>query len=121
MTDEGQSVEKIRQWTTAFLQRGFTLQYTYQKGGDSSCVYIYRFQKGKDFFDWRETSGTDELHFVVYAGGAYAFPKLPKCKRPFSLRRLLKGRTMDERRAEFAAALNAALEASEDSFFGIPL
>ena len=107
------------------MEKGFAFSYFHEKGGDSSCVYIYRFKKGRDFFDWRETSGTNELHFVVFADGQYAFPSLEKRNvklfRAFKMKHLFKKPTMDEKREIFAAALNAELFKSTDTFFGIPL
>ena len=67
--DELQIEKEMKAAFAPFLQRGFTYRYFYEKGGDSSCVYVYRFQKGKHFFDLREVSGGDELNFVVYANG----------------------------------------------------
>ena len=119
-----QSAETVKNFMQPFLEKGFTFEYFHQKGGDSSCVYIYRFKKGKHFFDWRETSGTNELHFVVCHNGEYAFPSLEK-RQPQAFRavkwRLFKKPTMDEKRAAFAAALKAELALSNGDFFGIPL
>ena len=119
-----QSAETVKNLMQAFLQKGFTFEYFHQKGGDSSCVYVYRFKKGKSFFDWRETSGTNELHFVVCRDGEYLFPVLEK-RQPQAFRtlkwRIFKKPTMDEKRAAFAAALNAELAAADNVFFGIPL
>ena len=122
---EIQSAATVQKLTAAFIEKGFAFSYFHEKGGDSSCVYIYRFQKGKHFFDWRETSGTNELHFVVYANGQYAFPSLEKRNaklfRAFKVKHIFKKPTMDEKREIFAAALNAELRISTDTFFGIPL
>lgn len=119
-----QSAETVKNFMQPFLEKGFTFEYFHQKGGDSSCVYIYRFKKGKNFFDWRETSGTNELHFVVCHNGEYAFPSLEK-RQPQAFRtlkwRLFKKPTMDEKRAAFADALKAELALSNENFFGIPL
>lgn len=108
----------------AFLERGFSYRYFYEKGGDSSCVYIYRFQKGKDFFDLREVSGGDELNFVVYADGNYQFPSLAylykKEFRAFRLSHLFKRATRAEKRAFVAGLLNQTLQ-ENSTFFGIPL
>ena len=50
--------EKIIEKEFAFLfEAGFYYEYTYDKGSDSSCVYIYRFRRGRDFFDFRTVSG----------------------------------------------------------------
>lgn len=122
---EIQSAQTVKNLTSAFMEKGFVFSYFHEKGGDSSCVYIYRFQRGKDFFDWRETSGTNELHFVVYANGEYAFPNLEKRQakifRAFKIKHLFKRATMDEKRQAFAAALNAELLAATNNFFNIPL
>lgn len=108
----------------AFLERGFSYRYFYEKGGDSSCVYIYRFQKGKDFFDLREVSGGDELNFVVYADGNYQFPSLAylykKEFRAFRLSHLFKRATKAEKRAFVAGLLNQTLQ-ENSTFFGIRL
>ena len=89
--------EQIKKLAAPFIkERGFSFQYFHEKGGDSSCVYICRFQKGKDFFDVRETSGKYELHLVVYAKGEYRFPKF---KRKFTFKSLFKKRTIDDERA----------------------
>jgi len=104
-----------------FLERGFSYRYTYEKGGDSSCVYIYRFQKGKDFFDLREVSGGDELNFVVYANGDYQFPALKylykKEWKTFSFKHLFKKPTAEEKRAFFASLICRELE--KPDFFGM--
>ena len=92
--------EKIKSLTAAFLEKGFSFSYFYQKGGDSSCVYVCRYQKGKDFFDWREVSGANEIHLVVYVNGEYRFPSLQllykKEHRMFSVKHFFKKATMDE-------------------------
>ena len=41
--------ENVKKLLAPFLEKGFVFEYLYQKGGDSSCVYICRFKKGKDF------------------------------------------------------------------------
>ena len=108
----------------AFIDKGFTYHYTYEKGGDSSCVYIFRFQKGKDFFDLREVSGGEELNFVVYCGGTYAFPLLkrlyPKEFSAFKRKHFFRKATKQERRAFFATLLNKHL-AENAVFFVIKI
>ena len=120
--DELQIETQMKQAFAPFLERGFTYRYLYEKGGDSSCVYIYRFQKGKDFFDLREVSGGDEINFVVYMGGSYQFPSLKflykKEFRAFSLKYLFKKPTKQEKRQFFAELLVKHLQ-EKDSFFGI--
>ncbi|MBQ8406805.1 MAG: hypothetical protein IJX18_03235 [Clostridia bacterium] len=105
-----------------FLERGFTYQYLYEKGGDSACSYIYRFSKGRDFFDVRELSGGEELNFVVCVRGTYAFPylksKYKKEYRSFTFKHLFKKSTSAERRGLLATVLQKEYE-SEPDFFGI--
>ncbi len=119
------SAENIKKLTAPFLEKGFSFSYFYQKGGDSSCVYICRYQKGRDFFDWREVSGGNEINIVVYVDGAYRFPSLktlyPKQYRAFKMKHLFKKATTDERRAFVADLLNAELSKNETEFFGIKL
>ena len=114
--------EQIKALTAPFMERGFTFEYFHQKGGDSSCVYICRYKKGKDFFDWRETSGTEDINIVVFVNGAYDFPSLKslykKEFRAFSIKHLLKKPTMDEKRAFIAELLIKEL-LEKPNFFGI--
>ena len=125
--NEVQSAEIIKKLLSPFLENGFTFRYFHEKGGDSSCVYISRFQKGKDYFDWRETSGTNEIHFVVYAQGQYLFPALEKrhkkAFRSFAFKHLFKKATMDEKRTLYASALKTEWEYAKPTgeFFGIRL
>ena len=120
--EEVRSAETIKSLTAPFFERGYTFEYTYSKGGDSSCVYIYRFKKGGDCFEWRETSGNYEIHLVVRVRGEYLFPDLyaryPKEKRKFAFKHFFKSATVDEKRAFFAQLLRKEL-AEHDDFFGI--
>jgi hypothetical protein len=104
-----------------FLENGFSYRYFYEKGGDSSCVYIYRFQKGRDFFDLREVSGGDELNFVVFSNGEYQFPSLKylykKQFRVFNVKHFFSKPTKQEKRAFFAELLTE--KAKTGDFFGI--
>jgi len=124
MMNELQIEKEMKAAFAAFIDRGFTYRYTYEKGGDSSCVYIYRFQKGREFFDLREVSGGDELNFVVYARGEYQFPLLkrlyPKEFSAFRRKHFFRRATKEEKRAFFAEILTAHLEKHSD-FFGILL
>ena len=124
MENELQIEKEMKAAFAAFIDKGFTYRYFYEKGGDSSCVYIYRFQKGRDFFDLREVSGGNELNFVVYAKGGYQFPLLkrlyPKEFAAFSRRHFFRKATREERRALFAQLLTKYLEEHTD-FFGIAL
>ena len=107
-----------------FLERGFSYEYTYEKGGDSSCAYIYRFRKGRDYFDVRELSGGDELNLVVHAKGEVFFPPLrylyKKQYRAFAWKHLFKKSTREERRSFLADLLTQHIQGKTD-FFGIPL
>ena len=123
--NEVQTAEEYKKLCQDFLEKGFVFEYTYQKGGDSSCVYIFRFKKGKEFFDLREVSGGNELNFVVYAKGAYAFPSLktayPKEHRDFFFKHLFKRASASERRAFITGLLKKELKSGKTEFFGIAL
>ena len=120
-----QTAEEYKRLCAKFLEKGFVFEYVYQKGGDSSCVYIFRFKKGKAFFDLREVSGGNELNFVVYTNGAYAFPSLksthPKAYRAFKIKHLFKQPSASEKRAFITGLLTQTLESCPSDFFGIPL
>ena len=122
---EVQSAEIIKSLTLPLLEKGFAFEYLYQKGGDSSCVYICRYQKGRNFFDWREVSGGEEINLVTYVNGAYGFPSVktlyPKQWRKFKIKHIFKKPTVDENRAFIASILLLELNAGKDNFFGIPL
>ncbi len=117
------TAETIKNLLAPLTEKGFSFTYTHEKGGDSSCVYIGRFQKGRDFFDWREVSGADEIHIVVYVKGEYRFPSLKtaykKEFRAFKCKHFFKRATMAERR-EFTASL-LKKEMQKPDFFGITL
>lgn len=116
------TAETIKKLTAPILEKGFAFEYFYEKGGDSSCVYICRYRKGKDFFDWREVSGGNEIHIVAYVDGNYRFPSLkylyPKQHRAFAFKHLFKKATMEEKRVFVAELLNTELKTKPD-FFGI--
>ena len=118
------TAERIKELTAPILEKGFAFEYFYEKGGDSSCVYICRYRKGKDFFDWREVSGGNEIHIVAFVDGVYRFPSLkylyPKQHRAFKLKHLFKKATLDEKRVFVAGLLNTELQTKPD-FFGIKL
>ena len=117
--------ESIKKLLAPFLEKGFIFEYLYQKGGDSSCVYICRFKKGKDFVDWREVSGGNEINVVIYMGGGYQFPSLKtkykKECRAFALKHFLKQPSLEDRREFIAQLLNKELADSGDNFYGIRL
>ena len=123
--NEVQSAEQIKKRTAPFLQKGFSFEYFYQKGGDSSCVYICRFQKGKNYFDWRENSGGKEINIVVCVNGEFRFPSLktlyPKEHRAFKIKHIFKKASVEDRRVFVASLLNAELLSGKPDFFGIPL
>ena len=116
---------RIKELTAPFFEKGFTFDYFYEKGGDSSCAYICRYKKGRDFFDWRELLGGTEITFVVYVDGQYDFPSLkkyyPKEYRSFCLKHLFKKASLDERRVFYASLLNKELQSGKPDFFGIKL
>ena len=118
--NEVATAEKIKEMTKPFFEKGFVFEYFHQKGGDSSCVYICRYKKGKDYFDWREVSGADEIHFVVYAGGQFLFPKL-KIQSGGFFKRLFRRQSIDEKRQAFANALIDELNSGKPDFFGIKI
>ena len=123
--NEVSSAEEIKKLTAPIIQKGFSFEYFYEKGGDSSCVYICRFKKGKDFVDWREVSGGNEINVVIYQNGGYQFPALKtkyrKESRAFALKHFFKQPTLDERRAFIATLLNRELAECGASFYGIKL
>ena len=116
------TAETIKDLLSPLLEKGFAFEYTHEKGGDSSCVYIGRFRKGRDFFDWREVSGGDDINFVVYVRGEYKFPSLKylykKEFRAFSFKHLFKKATLMEKRKFYAELLIKELQTKPD-FFGI--
>lgn len=123
--NEKNSWEEIARLCAPFLEKGFTFEYFHQKGGDSSCVYVYRFKKGKNFFDWRETSGKYEIHLVVSINGEYRFPNLEKrhkkLTRKWKWKHLFKRAEISEKRKFFAVLLEEELNANPTDFFGIQL
>ena len=119
--NEVSNAEEIKRLTAPIIEKGFSFEYFYEKGGDSSCVYICRFRKGRDFWDWRENSGGQEINIVVYVNGAYDFPSLKylykKEHRAFALKHFFKKATVSERRAFVASLLIRELQ--NPDFFGI--
>ena len=118
------TAETIKNLLAPLLEKGFVFEYTHEKGGDSSCVYIGRFRKGRDFFDWREVSGGDDINLVVWVDGRYKFPSLKflykKEFRSFSLKHLFKKATLAEKRKFYADLLMNELQ-TKPTFFGISL
>ena len=117
--------DKIKDRMLPFLEKGFVFEYFYEKGGDSSCVYVCRFRKGKDYFDWRETSGETAVHLMAYVNGEYRFPSVknlfPKESKMFAVKHILKKATFDEQRDFVAELLRKKLRESEGEFLGIAL
>lgn len=116
--------EKIIEKEFAFLfEAGFVYEYTYDKGSDSSCVYIYRFRRGRDFLDFRTVSGGRERNVVAFSDGQYVFPDLKlrhkKAFRAFARKHFFKKATSEELWA-FAARLLKE-EGASGTLFGIPL
>ena len=115
--------ENVKKLLAPFLEKGFVFEYLYQKGGDSSCVYICRFKRGKDYFDWREVSGEEEVHLVTYVDGEFGFPNLkltyPKRYRRFRFRHFFRKATMDDKRVLVAELLKLEMEKDPSNFFGL--
>ncbi len=115
------TAETVKNLLAPLLEKGFAFTYTHEKGGDSSCVYISRFQKGKDFFDWREVSGSNDINLVVFVGGRYLFPSLrgryKKEFRAFGWRHFLRPALMAEKREFYATLILRELQSPD--FFGI--
>ena len=117
--------DDIKAYMSPFLEKGFAYEYFYEKGGDSSCVYICRFQKGADYFDWRETSGEMAVNLMVFVQGEYRFPDVkklfPKQSKMFAVKHILKKATADEYRKFVANLLREEFAKSTTDFLGIPL
>ena len=117
------TADKVKTLMQPLLDKGCFFDYFYEKGGDSSCVYICRFRKGRDFWDWREVSGGNEINIVAYVNGNYQFPSLKylykKEYRAFSMKHFFKKATVAERRAFVASLLINELQ--KPDFFGITL
>ena len=117
------TADKVKKLMQPLIDKGCFFDYFYEKGGDSSCVYICRFKRGKDFFDWREVSGEDEVHIVTFVKGEYGFPNLklayPKQFKRFRRKHLFRKATMDEKRAFVAELLNMELQSGKPDFFGL--
>ena len=115
--------EEIARELGFVLRAGFVYEYTYDKGSDSSCVYIYRFRRGRDFFDLRSVSGGNEGTFVLYVNGQYVFPNLAmrhkKAFRAFRWKHLFKPATKAELWA-FAGMLLQE-EAKSGDMFGLKI
>ncbi len=118
------TAETVKNLLAPLLEKGFVFAYKNEKGGDSSCSYISRFQKGRDYFDWREVSGSDDVHFVAFVQGGYQFPSLkslyPKEMKKFAFKHIFKKATLAEKRVFYAELLLTYLSTHSD-FFGIPL
>ncbi len=122
--ESGVPGEEIAARYFSFLtEAGFSYEYVYDKGSDSSCVYIMRFRKGRDFLDLRTVSGGKERNVVVFSGGGYLFPDLPgrhkKLAGAFRRKHLFRRPTEEELYALEAELLKAEIE--NGKLFGIPL
>ena len=117
--------DEIKELMSPFTEKGFTYEFFYEKGGDSSCVYVCRFRKGRDYFDWRETSGETAVHLMTYVNGEYRFPSIkmlfPKENKAFIFKHILKKATFDECRVFTAELLKKELLSGKTEFLGIPL
>ena len=117
------TADKVKDLMKPIIDQGCIFDYFYEKGGDSSCVYICRFKRGKDYFDWREVSGSDDINFVTCIKGEFGFPKLnslyPKEFRRFWWKHFFRKPTMDEKRAFFASLLLREFAKDNKQFFGL--
>ncbi|MBE7079848.1 MAG: hypothetical protein E7371_01265 [Clostridiales bacterium] len=117
------TADKVKKLMQPLLDKGCFYDYFYEKGGDSSCVYICRFKRGKDYFDWREVSGAEEVHLVAYVKGEFTFPNLKtmykKEHRKFWFKHIFRKATMDEKREFVAKLLLAELDSGKPDFFGL--
>lgn len=117
------TADKVKTLMQPLIDKGCFFEYFYEKGGDSSCVYICRFKRGKDYFDWREVSGEEEVHLVTYVDGEFGFPNLkltyPKRYRRFRFRHFFRKATMDDKRALVAELLKLEMEKDPSVFFGL--
>jgi hypothetical protein len=117
--------DDIKALMAPFMEKGFVFEYFYEKGGDSSCVYVCRFKKGRDYFDWRETSGENEVHLMAFVNGEYHFPSMktlfPKQQRMFAVKHIFKKATFQEKRVFVAELLKEELCSGKTDFLGIPL
>lgn len=126
---EEKSEEKNVAWAAAEcafavpLRYGFDYEYTYDKGSDSSCVYIHRFKKAGNYFDLRVLSGVETVTVVAYVDGEYRFPdvrkKYKKAWRAFRVSHLFKKPTQNEVWRFYAEILEE--EAKSGALFGILL
>ena len=106
---------------------GFTYEYAYDKGSDSSCVYVHRFKKGNDKFELRVLSGAETVSVVAYVGGEYRFPNVKKQYRKLwrarahakGVFRLFKKPSEKDGWDFYAAAMEE--EAKNGAIFGIPV
>ena len=123
--NEVKTAEEIKRRVMPFLEKGFNFEYFYEKGGDSSCVYVCRFKKGADYFDWRETSGEMAVNLMVFVQGEYRFPSVkklfPKQSKMFAVKHILKKATADDYRKFVASLLREEFAKSTTDFLGIPL
>ncbi len=123
--EDFQSAKEMQALMQPFLDRGFTFEYAYQKGGDSSCVYIYRYKKGGSYFDLREVSGSTDMTFVVWSDGAYQFPSIkgiaPKSYGAFKRKHFFRKATRREMREFVTDVLKEKLRTDPSVFFGIKL
>ena len=117
------TADKVKNLMQPLIDKGCFFDYFYEKGGDSSCVYICRFKRGKDYFDWREVSGEEEVHLVAFVKGEFVFPDLKltykKEYRKFWWKHIFRKATMDEKRAFVAKLLLEKLENDKLDFFGL--
>jgi hypothetical protein len=120
--DEKPYQKEIEKHLGFLFDNGFAYEYLYDKGSDSSCVYIYRFRRGRDFLDLRAVSGGKEGAgtLVCFVKGEYVFPAVQyyhkKRLRAFKISHIFKKPTMDER---WALAAEILKEETAKGLFGL--
>ena len=78
--------EKIAQYFTFLLERGFLFERDYSKGTDSTCTQIYRFKKDAgNYLEYRVLS-PKERALLVCVRGEKKFPS-PEKKYPAFVRK----------------------------------
>lgn len=110
-------LEKTVRTAFAFLlEDGYSFASLYEKGSDSSCSYIFRFQKGKNQIDLRTLSGGGGS-VLFLRNGEYFFPNLERRHKPiyraFRRKHFFKKATEKEKWELLALVIKAELALQE--------
>ena len=118
------AADTVRNLMQPLIEKGFLFQYFYEKENEKD-VYICRFKKGKDYFDWRESTDGKEISVSLFVKGeSRALPLkeiYPKAHRRFWWKHLFRKVSANERRAFIAELLVGELTDEKPDFFGIKL